>query len=141
MSWLMGFILLMLGFIAGLSFYHWTINKKNHQENQTRQRLTEQLDGIHKEYAAYQNDIDVHFYEMQRLLEPLKQCFAEIEQRMAFDTKALSQRTLINKPTLIAQTLITTDTESLHPPKDYAPKKTPNERGTLSENFGLKEDE
>ncbi len=121
MSGLSGFILISLGFAAGLACYHWLIQTRISPDPQKNRVLNQQIDQLHQEYAEYQNNADAHFNRSQELLFDLKNSFNAIHDHF-------TQRNQIAEQ----------NSDALIPPKDYAPKKAADEQGTLAESFGLK---
>ncbi|MEJ2669163.1 MAG: DUF1043 family protein, partial [Gammaproteobacteria bacterium] len=118
--------------------------------------LSRQLDEVHAEYAAYQDKVDQHFRKTADLLNALSTNYSAVHQHLALGVQTLSQRNLqhitqrvmpleeqtTSTPTLTRDyqdnqeqsTTANNTSESLLPPKDYAPKNI-NDPGMLSETY------
>lgn len=137
--------------------------------NDSRQmELIEQLDETQRELAEYKEKVTNHFEETANLVSNLTDSYKAVHTHLAKSSADLCSSELVSRkledamtPKLsdesvvadaeteeteapvsepAAQTSETKQDESMEAPRDYAPKK-PDEEGTLSETFGLKEGE
>lgn len=134
--------------------------------NDSRQmELIEQLDETQRELAEYKEKVTNHFEETANLVSNLTDSYKAVHTHLAKSSTELCSSELVSRkledaitPKLSDESVVaeaqTTETkteaaekapaekqdESMEAPRDYAPKK-PDEEGTLSETFGLKEGE
>lgn len=129
--------------------------------NDSRQlELIEQLDETQRELAEYKEKVTSHFEETADLVSNLTESYKAVHQHLATSSMELcsneaATRTLEaaiqprlndesteNEADVVAEaTAEKTEQESasgMEAPRDYAPKN-PDEEGTLSETYGLKE--
>lgn len=146
MDWVNGFILMLGGAVIGGVIVYLA-----RTERQKDQVLSKRLDEVHSEFAAYQQSVDAHFAKTAELVNKLSEDYIAVHQHLS-----QGAQTLVKHPPLASnqqfnaiesqiaeQAAIEADKEplsetDLEPPKDYAPKHSPKEAGTLSEKFGLK---
>lgn len=107
--------------------------------------LETQLQAARQELGQYQQDVAQHFAETSKLVNNLTQSYKEVHEHLA---KGAIQLT---NPEITRQILQAGDgqlgleahevinEEDLQPPRDWAPK-APGQAGTLSEEFGLKDE-
>ena len=107
--------------------------------------LETQLQKAREELARYQQDVAQHFAETSKLVNNLTQSYKDVHEHLA---KGAIQLT---NPEITRQILQAGDgqlgleahdvieEEDLQPPRDWAPK-APGQAGTLSEEFGLKDE-
>ncbi|WP_051221542.1 YhcB family protein [Neptunomonas japonica] len=121
----------------------------------------EKLEDAKKELENYKTQVAGHFEETADLVNKMTESYRGVYQHLATGAQALcdadTARSIESSmtPQLTAQkevevestesnesdTVANTETETIsavEPPRDYAPKQ-PDEEGTLSESFGLKE--
>lgn len=120
---------------------------RSHRGSSLRQRRTQQqMEELRSEYTRYQAQVNEHFMESAHLLRRFNDAFRDVNQHMARGANRLandedwleeleqqSARARLEDGSL--------DEQGFEPPRDYAPRKDPGEKGTLSEDFGLKEEQ
>jgi uncharacterized membrane-anchored protein YhcB (DUF1043 family) len=148
MELLTGMALLAVGVLIGL-----VISKAIRLQKGRSAALARQLDEVHAEYAAYQEQVDQHFRKTADLLNALSSNYGAMHQHLALGVQTLSQRNLqhiqrktapqsaveldYHTPTQHPETDGSehgTPSEALIPPKDYAPKAK-DDPGLLSHNY------
>ena len=129
--------------------------------NDSRQlELIEQLDETQRELAEYKEKVTSHFEETADLVSNLTESYKAVHQHLASSSMELcsneaatrtleaaiqprlSDETAESEEDVVAEAKAEKpaeeDTSSMEAPRDYAPKN-PDEEGTLSETYGLKE--
>lgn len=110
-------------------------------------RLAQQVDQTREEYTRYQAQVNEHFMETAQLVKRMNDAYQEVNQHLARGASRLCnddewQNSLAleagsGKPRLKHTEDLPTD--DVEPPRDYAPKKSPDEQGTLAEDYGFAE--
>ena len=107
--------------------------------------LEVKLQESREDLARYQQEVTKHFTETSQLVNNLTQSYKDVHTHLAKGAIQLSNAEIGKKimqagdPSLGIEAKDSMDDISFEPPKDYAPK-TPGQVGTLSEEFGLDED-
>lgn len=148
--WLISVAALVVGGIIGFLF------GRSGAGNSRQAELAEQLETTRNELESYKTDVANHFEKTAELVNNLTNSYQDVHQHLAGGAQNLCQPGTVDlaltpslKPQLEESTEATTAPEesteapttnetSVEPPRDYAPKE-PDEEGTLSETFGLKE--
>jgi|TARA_B110000483_G_C18042010_1_gene482992 uncharacterized membrane-anchored protein YhcB (DUF1043 family) len=106
------------------------------------QELENQIRNLKESHGEYQNNVSDHFSMTAELVQHMTQSYREVYQHLATGAQDLC-------PSEVASKLLPTDSDavfetsteekasSLIPPKDYATKQDPEQKGALSEGFGL----
>ncbi|WP_323751945.1 YhcB family protein [Marinobacter sp.] len=129
---------LVVGIIIGVLF------GRSGQGASLRQRRAEQkIDELRGEFTRYQAQVNEHFLESAQLMERFNDAYRDVNQHMARGANRLCNDE--EWPESLAQDVSGriehSDSDSSEPPRDYAPKADPEEKGTLAEDFGLPKDE
>jgi len=110
-----------------------------------RQRRAEQhVEELRNEYTRYQAQVNEHFMESAHLLRRFNDAYRDVNQHMARGANRLC-----NDEDWMEELALETSSRRLEevgedgvePPRDYAPKKDPEAKGTLAEDFGLKKED
>lgn len=114
-------------------------------------RVEQQMDDLQQKHTRYQAQVSDHFVQTAHLINRLNEDYRDIHNHLAQGASELcsedSANNLLNlssetpeSPTIDHQEDIS-EIEEIYaePPRDYAPKST-KDQGTLSEEFGLKEE-
>lgn len=126
----------LLGFLFG-----WLAGRNTAAATQKNRELAEKLERVMQDKQAYEDEVIEHFTETATLLNNLTESYREVHNHLAQGAATLCQgkgpvsmARLRNDrdPSEIPDELVT-----LHPPLDYAPKHSPDEKGMLNEEFGL----
>lgn len=133
-------IVFCLGGLAGAIISRTLIPPEQQKE------LEQSLASARQELDKYHQDVAQHFADTSMLVNNLTQSYKEVHEHLAKGAIQLTNSE-ISKQILAAgdgKLGIEADDaiadEEFHPPKDWAPK-TPGETGTLSEEYGLRDEE
>ncbi|HAG95730.1 MAG: hypothetical protein CMK83_14315 [Pseudomonadales bacterium] len=148
-------IAFLVGLTAGALGCFLLMSRSRAQSN-----IEQQLRELQEEFTAYRENVNTHFNKtaqmvntltenylaVQKHLETAADSFAEPPKSFQLDTT----QKLPNKKTKFISLEATGgeaqqqeedaafgDTNTMEPPRDYAPKKDVKDQGTLSEEFGL----
>lgn len=151
--WLVSIAALVVGAIIGF------LMGRAGGDNNRQAELAEQLNDARTELEGYKQDVSRHFEETADLVNNLTNSYKDVHHHLAKGAQNLCQSETMakNLETMMQPKLEETSTEeapeesaaapasgeepsaTAEPPRDYAPKN-PDEEGTLSENFGVKEE-
>ncbi len=111
------------------------------QSSTLRQRRAEQqIDELRSEYTRYQAQVNEHFMESAHLLRRFNDAYRDVNQHMARGANRLCNdedwQAELERETSRAR-LEEVREDGVEPPRDYAPKSDPREKGTLAEDYGL----
>ena len=163
MDWLINCVIFLFGIVAGGMLFRWFLLSNKQEQDKVENQLRE----LQEEFAAYRENVNLHFSKTTELVNNLTESYSEVHKHLvegaqflahsphdgshiAFPKQAITSlesdsvkefiplESKINTDALIEAT---TDAsfDSVQPPRDYAPRADPIEPGTLSEGFGLKE--
>lgn len=128
--------LVLLGFLAGVALgvavYRFLPASRSHRQ------LQRERDDAIQALERYRREVDEHFVESAEALSELDQAFRTVHARLASGARQLcSEEGRRMALARAVEALPEEDKlpESLHAPLDYAPSA----KGTLDENFGLRE--
>lgn len=126
---------LIIGLIAGV-----LIGRSNQSSSLRQRRVEQQIDELKSEYTRYQAQVNEHFMESAHLLRRFNDTYRDVNQHMARGANRLCNDEdwleEIEKTTTKAR-IEADQANGFEPPRDYAPKSDPKEKGTLAEDFGL----
>ena len=111
-----------------------------------QKELEQSLQLTREELNQYQQDVAQHFAETSKLVHNLTQNYKEVHEHLAKGAVQLTNSEISRKileagdSTLGIESANAIDEIQAEPPRDWAPK-TPGQTGTLSEEYGLNEDE
>ncbi len=128
-------VALAIGLVIGL-----LIGRSGQGPTLKQRRAEQQIEELRNEYTRYQAQVNEHFMESADLMRRLSDTYREVNEHMARGANRLCNDEdwldeLERENT--RSRLTDASSEGLEPPRDYAPKKDPEEKGTLSEDFGL----
>ena len=107
--------------------------------------LEKQLQSSREELDRYQQDVAQHFAETSQLVSNLTESYKEVHNHLARGAVQLTNSEISKKVLEAGDDTIGMEAQNaiedlnFEPPKDYAPK-TPGQKGILSEEFGLHEE-
>lgn len=111
------------------------------QGSTLRQRRAEQqIDELRSEYTRYQAQVNEHFMESAHLLRRFNDTYRDVNQHMARGANRLcnDEDWLEELDKESSRARLGDDRDNgVEPPRDYAPKVDPSEKGTLAEDYGL----
>lgn len=146
MSWLIGLIGFAVGLIVGAVVY------KQFRSDEARIKiLEEQLATLEREHEAYKDNVHSHFNNTAQLLNSLTESYRDVYKHIASGAQSLCPEYISEQLSHSANTqdALTRDSftsspadsdvsgEELEPPRDYAAKSSPDQKGSLSEDYGL----
>lgn len=145
MAWLIGLISFAIGLIVGAVIY-----KQLKSDEAKVKMLEEQLEALERDHEHYKSNVHSHFNNTAQLLNNLTDSYRDVYHHMASGAQALCPDYISEQlsHSAQAQESLTRDTftnnapvqnnpEELIPPRDYAAKSSPDQKGTLSEDYGL----
>ncbi|GGY69578.1 YhcB family protein [Marinobacter zhanjiangensis] len=134
---------LAVGLIIGL-----LIGRSSQGATLRQRRAEQQTEELRNEYTRYQAQVNEHFMESAQLLRRFNDAFRDVNQhmarganRLASDDEWLEELEQENRRARLTGASGETGDDNAEPPRDYAPKKDPAEKGTLDEGFGLTDEE
>ncbi|PSF05949.1 DUF1043 domain-containing protein [Marinobacter fuscus] len=110
-----------------------------------RQRRSEQqIEELRSEFTRYQAQVNEHFMESAHLLRRFNDAYRDVNQHMARGANRLCNDD--DWPEELAQASSSRlehgkDSDAAEPPRDYAPRNDPEDKGTLAEDYGLDKEE
>lgn len=108
--------------------------------------LEKSLDLARQELNQYQQEVAQHFADTSKLVNNLTQSYREVHEHLAKGAISLTNSEIgrdmlaTGDPHLGIEAKFEMDDIKYEAPKDWAPK-TPGQKGTLSEDYGLKDDD
>ncbi len=138
---LSGIGLFFLGVILGALFQRCASGSEAVKSKRLEQKLAELQDS----YTKYQAEVSSHFMETARKVQTLNESYRDVHAQLAKGASRLCSEgeaddflaiSFTEKSSANSAKLEEDDT--YHPPMDYAPKDSPEAKGTLAEDFGLK---
>ena len=148
--WIIGIITLAVGALIG-----YLLGRSGDSSNK-QQQLIDQLNESQRELGEYKEQVNSHFEQTAALVNNLTESYKAVHQHLAQGSEALcltehtpveldkapmqsriSDQSEVEVPT-VTETVTPEEEQVVEPPRDYAPKQ-PDEEGTLSEGYGLKE--
>ena len=142
MTWLIGLISFVIGIVVGAIVY-----KQLKSDEAKVKLLEEQLESVERELETYRDNVHSHFNNSAQLLNNLTDSYREVYRHMAAGAQSLCPEYISNQLSHTAkeQEALTRDTfseaetmdDEPFPPRDYAAKSSPDQKGNLAEDFGL----
>ncbi len=131
-----GAALLIAGIVIGL-----LLGRRQSPAAQKYREVERKLDQVLQDKKVYEDDVVEHFSETAKLLNNLTESYREVHNHLARGAANLCQG---QGPVLLESigergdsAEIPPQLADIHPPLDYAPKTSPDEKGMLNEEFGL----
>ncbi|MFK7865196.1 MAG: YhcB family protein [Pseudohongiellaceae bacterium] len=138
MIWLVAVGCLAVGIVIGVVF----ASRMNTSPSRV-QELENQIRTLKESHGEYRDNVSDHFSMTAELVQHMTESYREVYQHLATGAQDLC-------PSEVASKLLPTDNDAvfeasateeensgLIPPKDYAAKQDPEQKGALSEEFGL----
>ena len=138
MIWLTGIGCLALGIVLGVIF-----SKRNAGNSNRMKELESQIIAIEERHEQYKGDVSEHFGVTSELVQQLTQSYRDVYQHLAMGAQDLCTTEVANKmlpvgaDAVFDAALPREEAIAFTPPKDYAAKADPEQKGALSEEFGL----
>ena len=135
-----GLALLIIGLGLGM-----LLGRRSSPQSQKNREVERKLDQVLQDKKAYEDEVVEHFTDTAKLLNTLTQSYQEVHKQLAKGATELCQ----GQGPVIAGRLegnpedanTSSQVADVHPPLDYAPKTSPDEKGMLNESFGLDREE
>ncbi len=129
-----------LGLVLGV-----ILGKRSAAGSQRSRQLEEELSAMRLDMDAYKQGVKQHFSETADAFKELNASYGKLHAKLATGAHSLCDDAAGLLPATSAIDLDTNPEEQderqtelpLEPPRDYAPKKSPDEKGMLTEDFGL----
>ncbi|TBW56792.1 DUF1043 family protein [Marinobacter halodurans] len=130
---------LVIGLVVGV-----LVGRSGQSTSLRQRRLEQQIDELRSEYTRYQAQVNEHFMESAHLMRRLNDVYRDVSQHMARGANRLCHDEdwldeLEKKDDTARLGAAKSEDSGFEPPRDYAPKSDPKEKGTLAEDYGLRE--
>ena len=138
MIWLTGIVCLALGVVLGVIF-----SKRSGRNTNRIKELESQIIAIEERHEQYKGDVSEHFDVSSDLIQQLTQSYKDVYQHLAMGAQDLCTSEVANKMLPVGSDAVfdaaapREEAIGFTPPKDYAAKVNPDQKGALSEEFGL----
>lgn len=133
--WIIAVVALAAGAALGYFLYQYL-----HPVPRRNRELEQQLHALQEQYKHHRYDVNAHFNQTTELLGQLANSYREVHNHLARGSVELcdpgSVRVLRPLPEQ-SQVLEEQPPVIIEPPRDYALKSGPYEKGVLDEDFGL----
>jgi uncharacterized membrane-anchored protein YhcB (DUF1043 family) len=128
---------LIVGLIIGV-----LVGRSGQSSTLRQRRAEQQIEEIRNEYTRYQAQVNEHFMESAHLLRRFNDSYRDVNQHMARGANRLcnDEEWLHELAQENAEGRLgggSSSDDGAEPPRDYAPKSDPEEKGTLAEDFGM----
>ena len=138
MIWLAAIAALAVGIVIGVVF----ASRLNTSPSRVHE-LENQIRNLKENHIEYEDSVSDHFSMTAELVQHMTESYKEVYQHLATGAQDLCSIEVASK-LLPASTDAVFDSNSaneessgLLPPKDYAAKQNPEQKGALAEDFGL----
>jgi uncharacterized membrane-anchored protein YhcB (DUF1043 family) len=141
--WLVGILCFVIGLVAGgLIFKHFFSDEAKVKN------LSDELEELTETHNDYQQSVYSHFENTAHLINKLTLSYREVYERLARDADILCPEDISKQLALTKQSsdLLGADDsqgnlneqmDDLFPPRDYAAKTSPDQKGGLAADYGL----
>ncbi len=145
MIWLVGIICLAAGVALGA-----LVSRLFFSDTAKVKTLSNELNQLQDEHNDYRQSVYSHFENTAHLVNNLTQSYKDVYDRLARDADILCPEDISSQLSLTKKSsdLLGTKTEGLDdqmddlfPPRDYANKTNPNQKGGLAADYGLSKTE
>lgn len=132
----MGVAVLIVGLGIGILF-----GRSTSPAQQKYREVERKLDQILQDKKAYEDEVVEHFTDTAKLLNNLTESYRDVHNHLAKGAATLCQGEGPISLDRLEDGRVTAEIPAnladIHPPLDYAPKTSPDEKGMLNEEFGL----
>ncbi len=137
--WLVGAAALIIGTALGL------LIARGNSGSRSQAALIEELNEARQELEDYKIEVSTHFAKTADLVNNLTSSYREVHQHLSTSASQLcsDEQLLISleRPAEAPVADADNDDDSFEAPRDYAPKKDPKSQGTLSDEYGLQQND
>ncbi|MGA1741163.1 MAG: YhcB family protein [Pseudohongiellaceae bacterium] len=140
--WLVGILCFVIGLVAGALIFKQFLSDAAKVKN-----LTDELEELTETHNDYQQSVYSHFENTAHLINKLTITYREVFERLARDADILCPEDITKQLALTKQSsdLLGTNAsgslneqmDDLFPPRDYAAKTSPDQKGGLAADYGL----
>ncbi|OED44555.1 hypothetical protein ACH42_07115 [Endozoicomonas sp. (ex Bugula neritina AB1)] len=143
--WFVGSLAFLAGILCGALIFQLLSSSKSRNG-----KLEGQLEELQGEFREYQDRVGDHFTTTAHLINKLTDTYKDVHEHMANGAEALCEdeetRNRLSDSLLSSNALLSGKiskrrnerTKPVEQPRDYAPKSSPDEKGSLAEDFGVK---
>jgi hypothetical protein len=138
MIWLTAIGGLAIGIVIGVLY----AGRLNHS-NSRLQELENQIQNLEDNHKGYRDDVSDHFNMTAELVQHMTESYKEVYQHLATGAQDLCSQDVASKLLPGSSDTVFENKNNLEeskgpvPPKDYAAKQNPEQKGALSEDFGI----
>ena len=138
MIWVTAIACLAVGVIIGVVF-----SSRLNSSASRVQELENQIRDIKDNHLTYRDNVSDHFSMTADLVQHMTESYREVYQHLASGAQDLCSNEVASKLLPAGSDAVFDSNEEpeaasgLNPPKDYAAKQDPSQKGALSEEFGI----
>ncbi len=138
MIWLTAVACLVVGIVIGVVF-----SSRLNSSASRVQELENQIRDIKDNHLTYRDNVSDHFSMTADLVQHMTESYREVYQHLASGAQDLCSNEVAGKLLPAGSDAVfdsneeSESTGGLNPPKDYAAKQDPSQKGALSEEFGI----
>ncbi len=138
MIWLTGIACLIVGVVIGVVF-----SSRLNSSASRVQELEHQIRDLKDNHLTYRDNVSDHFSMTADLVQHMTESYREVYQHLASGAQDLCSNEVASKLLPAGSDAVFDSNENtepasgLNPPKDYAAKQNPSQKGALSEEFGI----
>lgn len=138
MIWVTAIACLAVGVIIGVVF-----SSRLNSSASRVQELENQIRDIKDNHLTYRDNVSDHFSMTADLVQHMTESYREVYQHLASGAQDLCSNEVASKLLPAGSDAVFDSNEEpeaaggLSPPKDYAAKQDPSQKGALSEEFGI----
>lgn len=138
MIWLTAVACLVVGVVIGVVF-----SSRLNSSASRVQELENQIRDIKDNHLTYRDNVSDHFSTTADLVQHMTESYREVYQHLASGAQDLCSNEVAGKLLPAGSDAVFESNEEaessggINPPKDYAAKQDPSQKGALSEEFGI----
>lgn len=138
MIWLVAIAALAVGIVIGVVF----ASRLNTSPSRVHE-LENQIRSLKDNHIEYKDSVSDHFSMTAELVQHMTESYKEVYQHLATGAQDLCSIEVASKllpastDAVFDSNSTNEESSSLLPPKDYAAKQNPEQKGALAEDFGL----
>ncbi|WP_336367082.1 YhcB family protein [Marinobacter sp. C2H3] len=129
-------VALVVGVVIGV-----LVGRSGQGQTLRQRRAEQQIEELRSEFTRYQAQVNEHFMESAHLLRRFNDAYRDVNQHMARGANRLCNDEdwleELEQDSARKRLEDVRDDVPAEPPRDYAPKTDPEDKGTLAEDFGL----
>jgi uncharacterized membrane-anchored protein YhcB (DUF1043 family) len=105
-----------------------------------QRQLEAQLRDLQEEHRHYRHAVTNHFGKTAELIGQLAHSYRDVHNHLARGAQDLCEDPATVKLKVLPENALTVESQPsplIEPPRDYAPRSSPDDKGVLDEDFGL----